>query len=79
MNNIWFKSTVDVARGYYGSLLSYPFAVDLNIVPAIHVRVVSQTQTEQGSGGGRVVKLLTCGAIIPGLDSRPRHLKFRDL
>ena len=45
VNNISCKSSVYVARGNYGSLLSYPSAVDLNIVPAI--RVVSQTRTEQ--------------------------------
>ena len=31
-----------------------------------------------GSGGGRVVKLLACGARGPGFDSPPRHLNFRD-
>ena len=31
-----------------------------------------------GSGGGRVVKLLPCGARGPGFDSPPRHLNFRD-
>ena len=33
---------------------------------------------EFGSGGGRVVKLLACGARGPGFDSPPRHLNFRD-
>ena len=32
----------------------------------------------QGSGGGRVVKLLACGARGPGFVSLPRHLNFRD-
>ena len=32
----------------------------------------------KGSGGGRVVKLLTCGARGPGFDYRFRHLNFRD-
>ena len=32
-----------------------------------------------GSGGGRVVKLLACGARGPGFDSRPRHLNFQRL
>ena len=31
-----------------------------------------------GSGDGRVVKLLACGAKGPGFDSRSRRLKFRD-
>ena len=31
-----------------------------------------------GSGGGVVVKLLACGARGPGVDSRSRHLNFRD-
>ena len=30
------------------------------------------------SGGGRVVKLLACGARGLGIDSPPRHLNFRD-
>ena len=30
------------------------------------------------SSGGRVVKLLACGARGPGFDSRPRHSNFRD-
>ena len=34
--------------------------------------------TNAGSGGGRVVKLLACGARGPGFDSPPRHLNFRD-
>ena len=29
-----------------------------------------------GNSGGRVVKLLACGARGPGFDSRPRHLDF---
>ena len=32
-----------------------------------------------GSSGGRVVKLLACGARGPGFDSRPRHLNFQKL
>ena len=32
-----------------------------------------------GSSGGRVVKLLACGARWPGFDSRPRHLNFQRL
>ena len=32
-----------------------------------------------GSSGGRVVKLLACGARGPGFDSRPRHLNFKRL
>ena len=32
-----------------------------------------------GSGGGRVVKLLACGARGPGFDSRSRHLEFQRL
>ena len=31
------------------------------------------------SSGGRVVKLLACGARRPGFDSRPRHLNFQRL
>ena len=34
--------------------------------------------TRNGSSGGRVVKLLACGARGPGFDSPPRHLNFRD-
>ena len=30
------------------------------------------------SSGGRVVKLLACGARGPEFDSPPRHLNFRD-
>ena len=30
------------------------------------------------SSGGRVVRLLACGARGPGFDSRSRHLKFSD-
>ena len=30
------------------------------------------------SGGGRMVKLLACGARGPRFDSRPHHLNFRD-
>ena len=30
------------------------------------------------SSGGRVLKLLACGARGPGFDSPPRHLNFRD-
>ena len=33
----------------------------------------------KGSSGGRVVKLLACGARGPGFDSRPRHLNFQRL
>ena len=33
----------------------------------------------EGSSGGRVVKLLACGARGPGFDSRPRHLNFQRL
>ena len=32
-----------------------------------------------GSSGGRVVKLLACGARGPGFDSRSRHLNFQRL
>ena len=32
-----------------------------------------------GSSGGRVVKLLACGARGPGFDSRPCHLNFQRL
>ena len=32
-----------------------------------------------GSNGGRVVKLLACGARGPGFDSPPRHLNFQRL
>ena len=32
-----------------------------------------------GSGSGRVVKLLACGARGPGFDSPPRHLDFQRL
>ena len=32
-----------------------------------------------GSSGGRVVKLLTCGARGPRFDSRPHHLNFQRL
>ena len=32
-----------------------------------------------GSSGGRVVKLLACGARGPGFNSRPRHLNFQRL
>ena len=32
-----------------------------------------------GSIGGRVVKLLACGARRPGFASRPRHLNFQRL
>ena len=31
------------------------------------------------SSGGRVVKLLACGARGPGFDSRPHHLNFQRL
>ena len=31
------------------------------------------------SSGGRVVKILACGAKGPGFDSRPRHLNFQRL
>ena len=33
---------------------------------------------QDGSSGGRVVKLLAFGARGPGFDSSPRHLNFRD-
>ena len=36
------------------------------------------TYTHNASGGGRVVKLLACGARGPGFDSPPRPLNFRD-
>ena len=32
-----------------------------------------------GSSGGRMVKLLACGARGPGFDSRSRHLNFQRL
>ena len=35
--------------------------------------------SEMRSSGGRVVKLLACGARGPGFDSRPRHLDFQRL
>ena len=41
-------------------------------------RVVLTSNYETRSGGGRVVKLLACGARGPGFDSPPRHLNFRD-
>ena len=34
---------------------------------------------KRGSSGGRVVKLLACGARGPVFDSRPRHLNFQRL
>ena len=36
-------------------------------------------QSHSRSSGGRVVKLLACGARGPGFDSRPRHLNFQRL
>ena len=36
-------------------------------------------QWNVGSSGGRVVKVLACGARGPGFDSRPRHLNFQRL
>ena len=41
--------------------------------------IVDDLKVKSGSGGGRVVKLLVCGARGPGFDSPPRHLNFRDL
>ena len=38
---------------------------------------LSTKKKNQGSGGGRVVKLLACGARGPGFDSR--HLNFQRL
>ena len=40
---------------------------------------VSICMSHSGSSGGRVVKLLACGARGPGFDSRPRHLDFQRL
>ena len=53
-------------------------------VQIIHFSIVpleqgSRCQCSIGSNGGRVVKLLACGARGPGFDSRPRHLNFQRL
>ena len=40
---------------------------------------VSVSSRAVRSSGGRVVKLLACGARGPGLDPRPRHLDFQRL
>ena len=56
----------------------------LHIWPAYSIKVVFANTTkcrwlhDIGSDGGRVVKLLACGARGPGFKSRPRHLNFRD-
>ena len=47
-----------------------------------YISFVKQCQNFQfysQSSGGRVVKLLACGAREPGYNSRPRHLNFQRL
>ena len=44
-----------------------------------HVYLSLLVPIHGGSSGGRVVKLLACGARGPGFDSRPRHLNFQRL
>ena len=39
----------------------------------------NKMKTKRRSSGGRVVKLLACGARGPGFDSPPRHLNFQRL
>ena len=40
--------------------------------------IASVLRRDCWSSGGRVVKLLACGARGPGFESRPRHWIFRD-
>ena len=48
-------------------------------ITKIPLRTRRHFQWMSGSSGGRVVKLLACGAIGPGFASRPRHLNFQRL
>ena len=51
------------------------------LIPEIFSLMVCRQKTKWflWSSGGRVVKLLACGARGPGFDSRPRHLNFQRL
>ena len=55
------------------TIKDFVYATDVNVKVIILTLLVVQ-----GSGGGRVVKLLACGERGPGFDSPPRHLNFRD-
>ena len=48
------------------------------LLHVLYMHVTVSCPKHEGSGGGRVVKLLACGARGPKFDSRPRHLNFRD-
>ena len=58
-------------------LKSYAIKTNLHIFGP--VAFIGQTEKNGGSDGGRVVKVLACGARGPGFDSRPRHLNFQRL
>ena len=47
--------------------------------PTSNIYTVSYDICFKGSGGGRVVKLLACGARCPGFDSRSPHLNSQRL
>ena len=50
-----------------------------NFIFGMCILLMKHFQTTLGSSGGRVVKLLACGARGPGFDSRPCHSNFQRL
>ena len=51
----------------------------LKVLRMLYIFLCIIVQYCERSSGGRVVKLLACGARGPGIDSRPRHLNFQKL
>ena len=54
----------------YSRVLSYQSLENIDLL---------KLASEARRSGGRVVKLLACGARGPGFDSRPHHLNFQRL
>ena len=79
-------STIEFPEGRFKMFtdISLPEKGNLEDATILSLSTLSTTPTSRvhrrgGSGGGRVVKLLACGARGLGFDSRPRHSKIQRL